>query len=91
MQGSKVYVGNLSYSVTSSQLGELFAAHGTVKDAVVITGKGFGFVEMSTPEEAQKAIEGLNGTQFEGRTLNVDVARPPQNRDNRERSGFRRY
>ena len=91
MQESKLYVGNLSYSISSSQLGELFSTYGVVKDVNIITGKGFGFVEMSSPEEAKSAIEGLNGTDVEGRTITVDVARPPKTRDNRERSSFRRY
>ena len=91
MQESKLYVGNLSYSISSSQLGELFSTYGVVKDVNIITGKGFGFVEMSSPEEAKSAIEGLNGTDVEGRTITVDIARPPKTRDNRERSSFRRY
>ncbi len=88
MQGSKLYVGNLSYSATNEQLQELFAAHGEVKQVNVIEGKGFGFVEMSSAEEAEKAKEALNGTEFLGRTLRVDEARPPRNRERRE---FRRY
>lgn len=64
----KLYVGGLPYSVKDEQLHELFAAHGTVESAKVITDRytdrsqGFGFVEMSSPEECQKAIEALNGT-----------------------------
>ena len=54
MQGSKLYVGNLSYSITNEQLEELFAEQGTVNSVNVIEGKGFGFVEMSSPEEAEK-------------------------------------
>jgi RNA recognition motif-containing protein len=78
MQGSKLYVGNLSYSVTSEQLEELFAKFGAVKQVNVIEGKGFGFVEMSSPEDAEKAKEALDGQAFEGRTLKVDEARPPK-------------
>lgn len=92
MQGSKLYVGNLTYSVTNEKLAELFAAHGDVKNANIIEGRGFGFVEMSTPEEAQNAKDALNGTEFEGRTLRIDEARPRQNRDQDRRGGggFRR-
>ncbi len=83
MQGSKLYVGNLSYSVTDKQLEELFGAHGTVKSANVIGDKGFGFVELSTSDEAEKAKEALDGTDFEGRTLKVDEARPQKPRNDR--------
>nr|MBN2277477.1 RNA-binding protein [candidate division Zixibacteria bacterium] len=79
MQGSKLYVGNLNYGVTAEQLQELFAAYGEVKSINVIEGKGFGFVEMSTPEEAEKAKAELEGTDFKGRTLRVDEARPKRN------------
>jgi RNA recognition motif-containing protein len=84
--GSKIYVGGLPYSATESQLNELFATHGTVESARVITDKftgqsrGFGFVEMSTPEEAQAAISALNGTQMGGRTLTVNEAKPQESR-----------
>jgi RNA recognition motif-containing protein len=89
MQGSKVYVGNLSYSVTNEQLEELFANHGTVKSVNIIEGKGFGFVEMSTSEEAENAKQALNDTEFNGRPLKIDEARPQRPRrdfnDNRRR------
>jgi RNA recognition motif-containing protein len=84
--GSKLYVGGLPYAATEPQLNDLFATHGTVESVRVVTDKftgqsrGFGFVEMSTPEEAKKAIEALNGTQFEGRTLTVNEARPQEPR-----------
>jgi RNA recognition motif-containing protein len=86
--GSKLYVGGLAYSVTEGRLQELFSAHGTVESANVISDKftgqsrGFGFVEMSASAEAQKAIAALNGTQFEGRTLTVNEAKPMAKRDN---------
>ena len=86
----KLYVGGLPYSVTDEQLHELFAAHGTVESAKVITdrytdrSRGFGFVEMSTPEECQAAIEALNGTELEGRSLTVNMSRP---REDRPRGG----
>lgn len=85
---NKLYVGGLPYSVTEGQLQEIFAAHGTVESARVITDKftgqsrGFGFVEMSSGSEAQKAIDGLNGTQLDGRALVVNEAKPMAKRDN---------
>jgi RNA recognition motif-containing protein len=88
MQGNKLYVGNLSYSVTDEQLKELFSKYGQVKSANVIGNKGFGFVEMSDPAEAEKAKEGLDGSDFAGRTLKVGEARPRSERPKRE---YRRY
>ncbi|MFA4839090.1 MAG: RNA-binding protein [Candidatus Neomarinimicrobiota bacterium] len=84
MQGSKLYVGNLKYSVTNESLEAIFAKYGEVKNVNIIEGKGFGFVEMGTPEEAEKAKEGLNGQEFDGRTLRIDEARPPKPRPKRE-------
>ena len=84
--GTKLYVGSLPYSTTEQQLTELFAQHGTVQSAKVITdrytgqSRGFGFVEMATNEEAQKAITALNGTPLGGRTLVVNEARPQEKR-----------
>ncbi len=84
--GKKLYVGNLGYSSTSADLEQMFGAHGTVESAQVIadrdTGrsKGFGFVEMSTNEEAQAAIAALNGFQVDGRALTVNEARPKEKR-----------
>lgn len=83
MQGSKLYVGNLSYSVTDEQLEELFSPHGKIQSANVIGNKGFGFVELSDNVEAEKAKEALDGTDFEGRTLKVDEARPQRERTTR--------
>ena len=86
--GNKLYVGGLPYSVTEGRLQELFSAHGTVESANVISDKftgqsrGFGFVEMSSNSEAQSAIQSLNGTQFEGRSLTVNEAKPMAKRDN---------
>ena len=88
MQGSKLYVGNLGYSVASSELETLFSSHGEVRQVNIIEGKGFGFVEMSSVEQAEKAKEALDGREFQGRTLKVDEARPPRSR---ERTGYRRY
>jgi cold-inducible RNA-binding protein len=82
----KLYVGGLSYSVTDSQLSELFQSHGTVESAKVITdrdtdrSRGFGFVEMSTQQEAEQAIKALNGTEHEGRSLTVNESKPRENR-----------
>lgn len=84
---NKLYVGGLPYSVTDGQLQELFSAHGSVESARVIADKftgqsrGFGFVEMGSGTEAQAAISGLNGTQFEGRSLVVNEAKPQTNRN----------
>jgi RNA recognition motif-containing protein len=83
MQGSKLYVGNLNYSVTNEQLEELFSNYGVVKLVNIIEGKPFGFVEMSDQSEAEKAKEALNGSEFNGRTLRVDEARPPRNKQRR--------
>jgi RNA recognition motif-containing protein len=80
--GKKLYVGNLPYSVADSDLERLFAAHGTVRSAQVImdrdTGrsKGFGFVEMDSDDQANAAINALNGKEVDGRTLTVNEARP---------------
>ena len=80
--GKKLYVGNLAYSVTDSELEQMFSAHGRVQSAQVImdreTGrsKGFGFVEMSSDSEAQAAISALHGAEQGGRTLTVNEARP---------------
>lgn len=86
MTGSKLYVGNISYDTTGDDLKELFAASGTVKEAIVIERKGFGFVTMSTPEEAEKAKTAVDGKEFMGRTIKVDEARPPKERS--DRGGF---
>ncbi len=86
MHGSKLYVGGLPYQVTEDQLREIFSAHGTVESDTVITdrmtgrSKGFGFVEMSSQEEAQQAIDKLNGTDLEGRNITVNEAKPRQPR-----------
>lgn len=82
----KLYVGGLPYSVTEDKLQEIFSAHGTVESARVITdrftgrSRGFGFVEMSSEEEAQTAIDSLNGSDLDGRSLTVNEARPQENR-----------
>ena len=83
MQVSKLYVGNLSYSITNDQLEELFVNYGEVKSVNIIEGKGFGFVELGSPSEAEAAKEALNGTEFEGRTLKIDESKPSRSRDDR--------
>ena len=98
----KLYVGNLPFSVSSSDLEQVFQAHGTVESAQVITdrdtgrSKGFGFVEMRNDQEAQEAIQALNGQEFNGRALTVNEARPREERGSgrrefggsRARSGY---
>ncbi len=83
---AKLFVGNLSFNITENDLQDAFAAHGTVLEANLMmdraTGRprGFGFVTMSTPEEAQKAIEAMNGKQLAGRALTVNITRPREER-----------
>src|SRR6478672_11393189 len=82
----KIYVGNLSYGVTSSDLEQLFGQHGQVQSAEVISdratgrSKGFGFVEMGSDDEATAAINALNGTEHDGRNLTVNEAKPKENK-----------
>ena len=86
-KNKKLYVGSLPYSVTEEELRNLFSGYGTVESARIITdkftgqSKGFGFVEMASGEEAQKAIQGANGTTIGGRTLIVNEARPEERRE----------
>ena len=90
---SKLFVGNLPFNATENDLQDAFAAHGTVVEAVLMmdrtTGRprGFGFVTMNTPEEAEKAIAALNGSQLGGRALTVNIAKP---REERPAGGGRR-
>jgi RNA recognition motif-containing protein len=82
----KLYVGGLPYSVSDERLKELFESHGTVESAKVITdrytdrSRGFGFVEMSTQQEAEQAVQALNGTELDGRSLTVNESKPRENR-----------
>jgi RNA recognition motif-containing protein len=84
--GKKLYIGNLGYDVTSSDLEKLLSEHGTVESAEVITdrhtgqGKGFGFVEMASDDEAKAAITALDGQDHKGRALKVNEAKPRQPR-----------
>jgi RNA recognition motif-containing protein len=83
---NKLFVGNLSFNVTENELQDTFAQYGTVLEANLMTDRmtgrprGFGFVTMSTEEEAQKAVEALNGSQLDNRALTVNVARPREER-----------
>ncbi len=83
---NKLFVGNLSFNTTENELQDAFAAYGTVMEANLMmdraTGRprGFGFVTMSTPEEAQKAVEAMNGKSIDGRALTVNIARPREER-----------
>ena len=93
--GRKLYVGNLPYSATENSVTEKFAGSGTVESCKLISdrdtgrSKGFGFVEMATDAEAQAAIENLDGSDFDGRPMKVNEARPQQKRSGgRDRGGF---
>ena len=86
MSNSKLFVGNISFNTTENDLQDAFAAHGTVVEAnlmldrVTGRGRGFGFVTMSTPEEAKAAIQALNGASLDGRALTVNEAKPREDR-----------
>jgi len=96
--GKKIYVGNISFKATTDDIRELFSKHGEVESVNLITDphtgrtKGFGFVEMASEEDAQKAIASLNGSMFMERTLSVAEAKPQQPREKRgfekRRGGF---
>lgn len=91
--GKKLYIGNLSFTVDSQQLTALFSDFGTVDSANVITdrdsgrSKGFAFVEMAEANAAQAVIEKLNGSEFQGRALNISEAKPQAPRDSNSRGG----
>jgi RNA recognition motif-containing protein len=94
---NKLFVGNLSFNTTENDLQDAFAAFGTVTEANLMMDRmtnrprGFGFVTMSTPEEAQKAIEGMNGKDVDGRALTVNIARPREERAPGGGGGRREY
>lgn len=94
--GKKLYVGNLPFSATEQVLSELFTQFGNVESAKIITdrdtgrSKGFAFVELSSPKEAQDAIAGLNGSDWGGRAMTVNEAKPQAPRENRGFGGARR-
>jgi cold-inducible RNA-binding protein len=83
---TKLFVGNLSFNTTENDLQDAFAAHGTVVEANLMVDRmsgrprGFGFITMGTPEEAQKAIDALNGSSLDGRNITVNIARPKEER-----------
>src|SRR5271154_7605755 len=93
---TKLFVGNLSFNTTENEIHEAFAAHGTVVEANLMMdrmsgrSRGFAFVTMSTPEEAQKAIEAMNGATLGERQLTVNIARPKEERPPRSDRGPRR-
>jgi cold-inducible RNA-binding protein len=97
MSNNKLFVGNLSFNVTENDLQDMFAAHGTVLEANLmmdrVSGRprGFGFVTMSTPDEAQAAISALNGQDKDGRALTVNVAKPREERTGGGGGGGRGY
>lgn len=94
---TKLFVGNLSYNTTENDLQDAFAAHGTVVEATLMMdrmsgrSRGFAFVTMGSPEEAQKAIEAMNGAQMDGRALTVNIARPREERAPGGGGGRREY
>lgn len=97
MFSKKLYVGNLNYRTTEDSLKELFGQFGEVSSVNILQGRGFGFVEMSTTEAAQQAMEKLNGSEFEGRRIIVNEARPKSEKrgerrpGGQDRRGFRKF
>jgi len=98
MSVTKLYVGNLNYKTTDEKLKELFAQFGEVTSVNILQGRGFGFVEMNSPESAQEAMGKLNGSEFDGRKIIVNEARPRSEKrgeqrggGDRERRGFRKF
>ena len=93
---SKLFVGNLSFNTTENDLNDAFAAHGTVAEVNLMLdrasgrSRGFAFVTMSSPEEAQKAIDGMHGKTLDGRALTVNIARPREERSGGGGGGVRR-
>ncbi|MCD6521225.1 RNA-binding protein [Candidatus Calescamantes bacterium] len=83
MKTSKLYVGNLNYQTSEHTLREAFSEYGEVVSVRILEGRGFGFVEMGSIEEAEKAREGMNGKEVDGRPLRVEEARPPRPRTRR--------
>jgi len=97
MSNNKLFVGNISFNTTENDLQDAFAAHGTVLEANLMTDRtsgrprGFGFVTMSTPDEAEAAIGALNGQQIDGRALTVNIAKPREERGSGNAGGRREY
>ena len=94
---TKLFVGNISFNTTENDLQDAFAAHGTVTEANLMVDRmsgrprGFGFVTMATPEEAEKAIQAMNGASIDGRNLTVNLARPREERSGGGGGGDRGY
>ena len=94
---NKLFVGNLSFNTTENDLNDAFAAHGTVTETNLMVDRvsgrprGFGFVTMASAEEAQKAIEAMNGKDMDGRALTVNVAKPREERSGGGGGGRREY
>lgn len=88
MATNTLYVGNLNYQTTEDELRETFSAYGNVLSVRIIGRRGFGFVEMESIEAAERAKDGLNGTELGGRTIRVDEARPPRQRERRRRPRY---
>ena len=84
MASKTLYVGNLNYNTMEQALAELFSSQGNVVDVRIMMGKGFGFVEMASEEDATRAKEALNGVQLDGRSIRVDEARPRRSRAQRD-------
>jgi RNA recognition motif-containing protein len=93
MSASKLYVGNLNYRTTEEKLKDLFSQFGEVSSVNILQGRGFGFVEMTNADSAEDAKSKLNGTEFDGRRIIVNDARPRTERrgDRRERKDFGRF
>lgn len=87
MSSAKLYVGNLNFHTTEDVLKELFARHGEVSSVNILQGRGFGFVEMATPDAAREAKGRLNGSELDGRKLIVNDARPQSGRPGAGRAG----
>lgn len=88
MADTKLYIGNLNQTISIDELRELFGQHGDIKEIKLFKEKGFGFVEMTTQQEAESARSALNGFLHEGRPIKVDIARPPKKN---KRNTFRRF
>ena len=94
MENRKLYVGNLSYSVSEERLRDLFSEYGSVKSVNIITdretgrSKGFGFIEMSSPPEVREAVQSLNSKELEGRRMKVNEAHPKKDRGSRSGRGY---
>lgn len=91
LENKKLFLGNLNHSATKEQVREIFEPFGTISDVIVLEGKGFGFIEFSSVEEATKAKDSLDGQEFLGRSLKVDYAKPRTDRNNGPRRPYKRF